>query len=181
MGGVYRAGERLALRELEAGDEGALHAIASDPQVTGHELWGPNEPADTRAFLAAAIAQADTPEARLGYHLAAVEQDGDRLVGSVTLDIENTDHARGLVGFVFAAESWGRGYASEALGLMLDFAFGELDLHRVAAHCDPGHEPCSRVLEKAGMVREGLLRDYKLVRGQWRDCLLYARVAGSPT
>jgi [ribosomal protein S5]-alanine N-acetyltransferase len=176
MGGLCLSGQRLVLREFEPADEAPLHAIVSDPEVTAYTLWGPNEPADTRAFLATAVAQADTPEARLGYHLAAVERGSDRLIGSVTLDVESTAHARGLVGFVFAPESWGHGYASEALALMLDLGFGQLRLHRVAAHCHPDHEPCARVLEKAGMALEGRMRDYKLVRGDWRDSLLYASV-----
>lgn len=174
MGGLCLPGARLALREFTVSDEAALHAIVSDPEVTAYTLWGPNEPTDTRAFLAAAVAQADTPEARSGYHLAATEKDSGELVGSVTLDIESTAHARGLVGFVFAPHCWGRGYASEAMRLMLDFGFGALGLHRVAAHCHPEHAACARVLEKAGMRREGLLRDYKIVRGEWRDSLLYA-------
>jgi ribosomal-protein-alanine N-acetyltransferase len=177
VGGLCLAGKRLVLREFESTDEEALHAIVSDPEVTAYTLWGPNERADTRAFLAAAIAQADVPEARVGYHLAAVDRDGDQLVGSVTLDIENAAHARGVVGFVFDPRCWGHGFASEALGLILDFGFGELALHRIAAHCHPDHEPCAHVLEKAGLQLEGRMRDYKRVRGAWRDSLLYARVA----
>jgi [ribosomal protein S5]-alanine N-acetyltransferase len=176
MGGLCLSGERLALREFAPADEAALHAIVSDPEVTAHTLWGPNEPADTRAFLATAVAQADTPEARVGYHLAAVSRTDDSLLGSVILDIDNVAHARAVVGFVFAPQCWGQGFASEALRLMLDFGFGELRLHRIAVHCHPDHQPCARVLEKAGMTLEGRMRDYKMVRGQWRDSLLYARV-----
>jgi ribosomal-protein-alanine N-acetyltransferase len=170
-------GDRLVLREFELADEQALHAIVSDPAVTAHTLWEPNSPSDTRAFLAAAVAQAETPGARPGYHLAAVEADTGKLIGSVTLDVENSEHARGLVSFVFAPECWGQGYASEALRLILAFGLEKLRLHRIVAHCDPEYPPCSRVMEKAGMHREGLLREYKWIRGRWRDCLLFARVA----
>ncbi len=174
-------GERLVLREFELADEQALHAIVSDPEVTAHTLWEPNTPSDTRAFLAAAAAQADTPGVRPAYHLAAVEADSGNLVGSVALDVENSEHARGLVSFVFAPDCWGRGYASEALRLVLDFGFAKLRLHRIVAHCDPDYAPCSRVMEKAGMAHEGLLREYKRIRGRWRDCLLYARIAETST
>lgn len=176
MADVRLEGERLLLREFEFADEEPLHAIVSDPEVTAHTLWEPNQPADTRAFLAAAAAQAGAAGPRPGYHLAAVERGSEELVGSVTLDLENTDHARGVVSFVFAPHCWGHGYAGEALGLMLDFGFDRLRLHRIAAHCEPTHDPCARVMEKAGMTREGLMHDYKRVRGRWRDCLLYARV-----
>lgn len=176
MGGICLAGHRLTLREFQHTDEAALHAIVSDPVVTAYMQWGPDEPADTRAFLAKAMAQADAPEVRLGYHLALVEGD-DRLAGSVVLDIENATHARATVGFVVAPSRWGLGYATEALGLMLDFGFGQLGLHRVSAHCHPGNHACARVLEKAGLRLEGTLRGYKRVRGEWLDSRLYARVS----
>jgi len=177
VGGVCLVGDRLTLREFEPADEEALHAIVGDPVVTEYTLWGPNQPADTRAFLARATAQADAPEARVGYHLALVEPDG-MLAGSVVLDIENAAHGRAAAGVVVAPWRWGKGYASEAMGLMLQFAFGQLGLHRISAHCHPEHAAGSRVLEKAGMRFEGTLHGYKRVRGEWLDSLLYARVGG---
>jgi RimJ/RimL family protein N-acetyltransferase len=174
---VHLVGARLALREFEPTDEEALHAIVSDPVVTAYTLWGPNRPADTRAFLAKATAQAGAPQARVGYHLALVDGDA-KLAGSVVLDIENAAHGRAAVGFVVAPWHWGLGYGSEALGLMLEFGFGELGLHRISAHCHPDHRAGARVLEKAGLWPEGTLRGYKRVRGEWLDSMLFARVEG---
>lgn len=177
MGGLCLVGGRLRLREFEPADEEALHAIVGDPAVTADTLWGPNERADTRAFLAKAVAHSDTPEARVGYHLAVVDPD-EQLTGSVMLDIESTAHGRAVVGVVVAPEHRGQGYAGEALGLMLDFGFGQLGLHRITAHCHPAHHAGAHVLAKAGMRLEGTLRGYKRVRGEWLDSLLYARVGG---
>jgi len=176
MGGVCLAGQRLTLREFQYTDEDALHAIVSDPVVTAYVQWGPDQPADTRAFLAKAIAQADAPEVRMGYHLAMVEGD-DQVAGSVALDIENATHGRATVGFVVAPARWGLGYATEALGLMLDFGFGQLGLHRISAHCHPDTRACARVPENAGTHPEGTLRGYTRVRGEWVDSRLYARLS----
>jgi RimJ/RimL family protein N-acetyltransferase len=177
VGGICLIGDRLTLREFEPTDEEALHAIVGDPVVTAYTLWGPNEPADTRAFLARATAQADAPEARLGYHLALLDDDKS-LAGSLVLDIENAAHGRAVVGVVVAPWHWGLGYASEALRLMFEFGFGHLGLHRISAHCHPDHRAAARVFEKAGMRLEGTLHGYKRVRGEWLDSLLYARVGG---
>lgn len=175
---VTLTGDRLVLRELRHDDLDALHTILSDPSVTAGALWGPNSASDTRAFLAAAIAQAESAEQRrTGYHLAVTDRRSDQVVGSAALDLENTDHARGVVSFVIAPKVWGQGFASEALMLMLDLGFGDLKLHRIAGYCHPEHDPCARVMDKAGMQREGRLRDYRLVRGEWCDCVVYARLA----
>ena len=177
MGGVCLVGDRLRLREFAPTDEPALHAIVGDPEVTAYTLWGPNERTDTRAFLATAVAQSDRPEARVGYHLAAVDPE-DQLAGSAVLDVESTSHGRAVVGVVVAPEHRGLGYAGEALRLMLDFGFGQLGLHRISALCHPAHRAGAHVLEKAGLRLEGTLRGYKRVRGEWLDSLLYARVGG---
>lgn len=177
MAGLCLPGEHLALREFEPGDEEALHAIVSDPEVTRFTDWGPNEPADTRAFLATAVAQAESPEARPAYHLAAMEVESKQLVGSVGLEVKSRPHSRGEIGFVFGRGSWGRGYASETTRLLLGFGFGELALHRISATCHPDNAACGHVLEKAGMTLEGRLRDHMFVRGAWRDSLVYARLA----
>jgi RimJ/RimL family protein N-acetyltransferase len=59
---------------------------------------------------------------------------------------------------------------------LLRFGFDRLDLHRIAATCHPDNRGSSRVLEKAGMELEGRMRDHKLIRGEWRDSLLYAAI-----
>ena len=50
-------------------------------------------------------------------------------------------------------------------------------IHRIYATCRPDNVGSWRVLEKMGMSREGLLRDHILIRGEWRDSLLYAAIA----
>jgi RimJ/RimL family protein N-acetyltransferase len=49
-------------------------------------------------------------------------------------------------------------------------------LHRIFAWCDTENPASARVLEKAGMRREGVLRKNWTVRGEWRDALLYAMI-----
>lgn len=60
---------RLRLREFERNDFAVLHGFVSDPQVCRYTDWGPNDPADTVAFLAGAMRESKlTP--RQGYSLA---------------------------------------------------------------------------------------------------------------
>jgi L-amino acid N-acyltransferase YncA len=56
------------------------------------------------------------------------------------------------------------------------FGFTDLRLHRIWATCRPDNQGSARVLEKIGMELEGQLRDHILIRGQWRDSLLYAAI-----
>jgi len=65
----------------------------------------------------------------------------------------------------------------EAVGLVCDFAFDTLRLHRIEAACIPDNVRSVRVLEKAGFQREGLLRAYLRINGSWQNHYLYALIA----
>jgi len=80
----------------------------------------------------------------------------------------------GELWYLVAPEQWGRGVATAAARQMLDFAFGELALHRVWATCLPENPGSARVLEKAGMRQEGFLVRNVKIQGEWRDSFLYA-------
>ena len=169
--------ERLILREYQAADFDAVHAFASDPEVATFVDWGPNEPDDTKAFLDACTAdQAAQPRPR---YTLAVTESGGAPFGSVGLETHGAHHAD--MGYVIAREQWGQGFASEAAAAILRFGFGVLGLHRIQATCRPENLASVRVLEKIGMIREGYLHDHLLIRGRWRDSLLYASIAAPRT
>jgi ribosomal-protein-alanine N-acetyltransferase len=168
---------RLLLREFRVRDQAAVHAFASDPDVTQYTEWGPNSPEDTAAFLAQAVHDAKA-QPRTRFALAVVDRADSMLIGSVALNVTSRAHRRGETGYVLAQTRWGHGFATEAATAMLQFAFDGLDLHKVAATCDPDNVASNRVLTKIGMRREGHLHDHLLVRGRWRDRYLFAAVAG---
>jgi len=97
------------------------------------------------------------------------------MIGSVVLAQSSVEHRRGEMGYVLARDVWGRGYATEAAAALLAYGFAA-GLHRIGATCDPENAASARVLEKIGMSFEGRLREYFLIRGAWRDRLLYAAV-----
>ena len=57
----------------------------------------------------------------------------------------------------------------EAVGLVLDYAFDDLRLHRVEAACLVHNEPSSRLLLKLGFREEGLARQFLCIDGRWQD------------
>ena len=173
--GIRLAGERLVLREFAVTDEEAVHAFAGDPVVTRFTEWGPNSVEDSRAFLAETTAQVTDP-LRAEFTLAATLAGSGRVIGSVAIGVTSAQHRRGEFGFVFHPEFWSRGYATEASALLLRFGFEHLRLRRVSATCHPDNRASARVLEKVGLRFEGRMRDHMLVRGTWRDSLLYAVV-----
>ncbi|MBB6669202.1 GNAT family N-acetyltransferase [Cohnella nanjingensis] len=80
------------------------------------------------------------------------------------------------VGYYLDQRHNGRGYVSEALRLVVDFAFNDLKLHRVEAGVMPHNAKSIQVVEKAGFEREGLNKKNVFLNGQWQDHLHFAIV-----
>ncbi|MFI5956449.1 GNAT family N-acetyltransferase [Cryptosporangium sp. NPDC051539] len=161
------AGPRLLLRPFRLTDESAVHRYAADPEVTRYTDWGPNTIADTAAFIESVV---DPPPSV--HPFAVVVRDRGDLIGAAELRVLS-DH--GEIGYTLARRWWGQGYATEAATLLIGHAFGPLGLHRLEATCDPENLASARVLAKVGFRSVERLPDHLLVRGRWRDSLLFVR------
>lgn len=173
---IRLTGQRLVLRDLEMADWPAVHAYSARPEVARYQPWGPNTPDESRAFVEQVIAAAQAMP-RIEYQLALTLTAGGRLIGTGALWIRSIDHGQGEIGYFLHPDHWGRGYATEAARLLLDFGFGTLDLHRIGAICDPRNVASARVLEKMGMTHEGRLRETMRLRDGWRDSAVYGILA----
>jgi RimJ/RimL family protein N-acetyltransferase/GNAT superfamily N-acetyltransferase len=116
---------------------------------------------------------------RRAWNLALARRDDGEVVGWLGIGLPTRDVRPGEYdfGYQLIRRHWGNGYATEAAGRILRFAFAELGAHRVFAECDPANRASARVMEKAGMRREAHFRQREHRRGQWRDALQYAALA----
>ena len=165
---------RLRLREYTHADFDWLHPVVSNPSVTRYTDWGPNEPDETRAFLEKAARSGSGPDT---FSWAVTLADGTG-IGSAGVHVTSREHRRASFGYVLDPRHWGRGYATEVAEAVVTFAHTTLEMYRVEATCDPDNAASARVLEKATLTFEGRLRGHLLVRGSWRDSLLYAALPG---
>ena len=110
------------------------------------------------------------------FQLAAILRASDELIGNCGIRKSTPDALQAEIGFEFAPDHWGRGYATEASGILLAFVFEELKVHRVWARCLAENRSSSRVLNKLGMRLEGRLRQNEWFKGRWWDTLLYGLI-----
>lgn len=163
---------RLRLREFEEDDGPAVHAYGSDREVVRYMLFGPSTEEQSREFIRQAREQAlEVP--RRFYELAVVLKTEDRLIGGCTLAL-HADPRQASFSYLLHRQYWGHGYASEAMQALFTYGFRELGLHRISDTVDPANRASVRVLEKLGLRCEGHQRESQWIKGQWRDCLVYA-------
>ena len=96
----------------------------------------------------------------------------DRLIGEINLEMVNWSGRDAFVGLsIGERENWGKGYGSEMMQLLLQFAFLEVNLRRVTLTVFEYNPRAIRVYEKAGFQQEGRLRKFLNKEGQRWDML----------
>jgi [ribosomal protein S5]-alanine N-acetyltransferase len=174
---VKLVGERVVVREFTVDDVDAMYAYLSDEEAFLHVSWEPQTLDELRESVREEIEAARTVP-RLAYELAVTLRDTGEVVGQVTLKMDTyipqIRQRTAELGYMMRRDCWGRGLATEAARLVLDFAFGELGLHRVFAVVDDDHAASIRVLEKLGLRREARHAKDSFVRGEWLTTLIYA-------
>ena len=92
------------------------------------------------------------------------------LVGQISLGaITRGPLQSAYMGYWIGADAAGRGYMTEAIGLMLGHAFGSVGLHRVEANIQPHNEPSRIIVQKNGFRLEGFSPRYLQIDGTWAD------------
>jgi ribosomal-protein-alanine N-acetyltransferase len=102
--------------------------------------------------------------------------------GAITGTINLSQIFRGgfqnaYLGYYIGAPYAGSGYMTEALRLILRYAFSELKLHRLEANIQPGNSASIALVRRAGFSREGFSRRYLKICGRWRDHERWAIIA----
>lgn len=166
---------RLLLRPPRLSDAPAIHSnYAQDPEATRYLVWRPHKDIhETEEFVARCVAVWGTDA---DFPWAITLKESGELIGMVGLRINDF---KADLGYVIARPWWGRGYATEAVRPIVDWALSQPNIYRVWAMCDVDNVASAHVLEKVGMSREGILRRSTMhpnVSDEPRDSYCYAIV-----
>jgi [ribosomal protein S5]-alanine N-acetyltransferase len=167
--------ERLVLRKPKASDAAAVYEYGRDPEVARYMDWP--RLSDLREAIASTERALQRWESGAEYTWRITVRPDDTPIGAVACRLSG--HTADL-GFVLARPHWGKGYATEAARGVLDWAIALEGVNRVRATCDVDNVASTRVLERIGMLRQGLSRRAAVrpnlpFRGP-RDAYVYAWV-----
>ncbi|MBI5030271.1 MAG: GNAT family N-acetyltransferase [Chloroflexi bacterium] len=165
--------ERLILRApIPADAQSIFNAYAQDPEVTRYLTWQPHQSvADAERVIANSIA---AWEQGTSFPYVIKLNDSGQVIGMIRVNI---DRFKVELGYVLARAYWRKGYMTEAVRGVIDWAFTQPHIYRVAAVCDVENAASARVMEKAGMKREGVHKRYTVhpnISDEPRDCYSYA-------
>jgi len=153
-----------------------FEAYASDPAVTRYLSWPTyTHPEPLAAFLGECAAHWERGHRAYAWLLCL--KGAPAPIGSIGVTFE--PNGRALFGYVLGQKFWGRGLASEALRHLVDRTLAHPSIWRAWAFCDVENPASARVMEKAGLVREGVLRRWHVAPNlgpEPRDCIVCAKV-----
>jgi ribosomal-protein-alanine N-acetyltransferase len=165
--------ERVVLRKPRLADASVLFtAYMQDPQVTRYTTWRPHQQLQEAEDFVSGCLLAWEHATRFPFVITLKEN--DQPFGMIDLHIRVSTVG---LGYVIARSHQRKGYATEATHAIIDWAFQQPTIYRVNASTDTENIASQRVLEKAGMRREGLLRKYIVhpnISDIPRDSYIYA-------
>ena len=162
----------LILRKPAMKDAKDIFRYASDPEVARYVLWEPHRSlAETRSFVRFLRSRI-----RAGYPSSwvVVLKETGTVIGTIGFVWYSEANRAAEIGYSFSREHWNRGYATQALGAVVDASFTSLPLNRLEAQHDVRNPASGRVMEKCGLRQEGILRDRMINKGEYVDAALYA-------
>lgn len=166
--------ERLHLRKMKVSDSSSLFKIWSDPEVTKFMnincFTDENQARDMIKLLD------ELSQDNKAIRFSIIEIESNEIIGSCGYNSIDFENAKAEIGYDIARAFWGRGYASEAICSLLDYAFSSLKLNRIEAKVEPANVNSVKVLQKLNFTFEGTLRQYEKVNGKFNDLNMYSKL-----
>jgi RimJ/RimL family protein N-acetyltransferase len=164
---------RLVIRRLAHGDWKDLMELMSDE---GFLQYSDNVPLEEDGVLrwleSDAHVKFTTPDQTI--YLGIVTQEGSKLIGLVNLNFTDPQRLQVTFSIGLHGKFQRQGFGLEAVEALLGFCFEGLKLHRVAGWCDSRNTAACRLLEKAGLRREGDFVKNRWLHGEWATSVWYA-------
>ena len=162
--------DRLRLEPLATDDSTLLFPMMADSQVMA--FWDIAEIDDPDVVARMVENQIDEmAKGRAVFWAIRTLADG-AFIGTCDLSAIDRRHKRAEVAFMLDRESWGNGYAQEAMTAVTAYAAGD-GLRRLLARTQLGNRRSDNLLQKLGFQEEGLLKGYVERDGERRDCRLF--------
>ena len=174
MNEVILSTERVKLRFIELADLEAIHHLHSLPEVDEYNTLGIPENIDVSRSVIKPWIEDNQKAEKVNFTFAITDNDTSQFIGLIALKLGSKKFKNAEVWYKLNPTFWGMGYGTEALKGVLEFGFDKLGLHRIEAGCAVDNIGSIKVLEKAGMKREGRKRKVLPLKSGWSDNYEYA-------
>jgi RimJ/RimL family protein N-acetyltransferase len=165
--------ERVFLRRLEAEDAAALCGYRGLAEVARFQSWATFDLEDA-VDLIKEQAGREPGVPGTWFQWAIIEKATGRMVGDCGLHCLLDDAFQMEFGITLDPKHQKRGYATEALSVLIEFVFGTLGKHRISAVTDVGNVAAASLFRRLGFRQEAHFVEHKWYKGSWSSELVFA-------
>ncbi len=166
--------ERLILRQISNDDVAGFFKLRSNPEVMRY-IPRPLSKTEQEIIDFFNVGEELYEKGEMINFAIALKQT-NKFIGSIGFYRTKWHANRTEVGYILDPDHKGNGYVHEALKEMIRFAFHEIGFHSIEAIIDPRNTPSINVIERAGFVKEGHLKESDFWNGEYIDCLIYSLI-----
>ncbi|MNO60009.1 Ribosomal-protein-serine acetyltransferase [compost metagenome] len=166
--------ERLHLRKMKVSDSPSLFEVWSDSEVTKFMNIDCFTDESQVKDMIKLLDEFSLDNKAIRFSI--IEMESNKIIGSCGYNSLDFENAKAEVGYDIARAFWGRGYASEAISALLDYAFLSLKLNRIEAKVEPENVNSVKVLQKLNFTFEGTLRQSERVIEKFIDLNMYSKL-----
>jgi ribosomal-protein-alanine N-acetyltransferase len=165
--------ERLVLRDFTEDDFGFYKTLeTTDARIAYEADCIPNEE-ELRAKFNETLGWIQN-DIRKKYSLIVEDRLLNKPVGRLVIWSSNRAIQEWEMGWIIHDQYMNKGYATEGAKRLLDYAFETLEAHRVMASCNAENLGSERVMQKIGMIKEGVFRETRQLGGEWYGSCIYS-------
>ncbi|MCG6187807.1 GNAT family N-acetyltransferase [Maribellus maritimus] len=165
---------RLQLFEISWDDLEKIHELHSIPEVDEFNTLGIPENIEVTRKIISADIENQLKKTRSRFCWKVIIKENSAFAGLAGMTLSNDRFKMGEFYYKLFPKFWGNGYATEIARELIYFGFSEYKLHRIEAGVATKNLASIRVLEKAGMTKEGIRRKILPIRGEWIDNYHYS-------
>ncbi|WP_368659612.1 GNAT family N-acetyltransferase (plasmid) [Metabacillus halosaccharovorans] len=161
---------RLTLQPFKKEDAPRIKELANNKELASIlGLPHPYELENAKDWIAI---QPEQIKKGIEYPLTIIYKDLNEIIGTITIRNDKSNN-KGELGYWIGQEYWGKGFATEAVNKIIEFGFNELNLNKIWASALSSNKASTVVLQKAGLQKEGTLRQNRLLHEEYEDVDVY--------
>tara|TARA_Y100001951_G_C11282499_1_gene266357 strand:- start:683 stop:1366 length:684 start_codon:yes stop_codon:yes gene_type:complete len=161
---------KIYLRELQLSDVDSWYSYLSVPEVVEHTSWNLESKQDLENL--ATLYNLEDPESQIRF--AIIDKSSGDLIGTIGFHSVSEASHSAEIAYDIHPDFWGRGIATQACNLVVEWGFKCRKFIRIQACILPSNLASENVLHKCGFVPEGIRSSFRKVRGEPKDFMLYS-------
>ncbi len=163
--------DRIRLRPIELKDNTQVFDYRSDSESNKYQGFIPKELNEVDEFILKNPVKFNQPES--WFQLVIIEKESNKIIGDIGVHFIGEDGFQCELGCTLSKKKQGKGLATEAMKITIDYLFNSLNKHRITGSVDPQNVSSIHLLERLNFRKEAHFKESLLIDGKWVDDVIF--------